>query len=154
MRRIEQEAANNEQQEVPMIVDDRPRLSLSDLPWDTVNIVFDFTQHELYKLFRLNRTFTRLINKRRKGLTFNYPDIPTNVFFKSLQKAQSNLQSLSVAVTIKFLKKREFEEIKFRPKMLRILDLRKFDVISETALTRMLDHSHKTLTTFKVSYKN
>ena len=53
-----------------MIVDTRPRLSLSDLPWDTVNIIFDYTDPIHYKLFRLNRTFTRLINKRRKGLSF------------------------------------------------------------------------------------
>ena len=46
------------------------RLSLSDLPWDTVGIIFDFTSKLDYNKFRLNRTFTRLINKRRKGLTF------------------------------------------------------------------------------------
>ena len=74
-----------------MIVDDKLKLSLSDLPWDTVNIVFDYTPHDLYKLFRLNRTFTRLINKRRKGLEFNLADIPPKVFFKALKVTQNTL---------------------------------------------------------------
>lgn len=48
----------------------KKKLSLSDLPWDTVGIIFDFTPQCFYKSFRLNKTFTRLINKRRKGLSF------------------------------------------------------------------------------------
>ena len=74
-----------------MILDCKRRLSLSDLPWDTIGIVFDYTPRDLYKLFRLNRTFTRLINKRRKGLAFNFPDIPTRIFFKALKNTQDTL---------------------------------------------------------------
>ena len=129
-----------------MIVDDGPKLSLSDLPWDTVSIVFDFTPHDLYKLFRLNRTFTRLINKRRKGIKFTHADIPPSVFYKSLTKAQDTLKSLRIEVMIKHIKKREFEDIRFRPKMLQVLDLKKFDIISETAIGRILDHSSRSLT--------
>ena len=68
-----------------MIVDDRKRLSLSDLPWDTVNMMFDYTPTDLYKLFRLNKTFTKLINKRRKGLEFNQAEIPPKVLYKALK---------------------------------------------------------------------
>ena len=42
----------------------------------------------------------------------------------------------------------------FRPKMLQVLDLKKFDVMTETALSRMIDHSSRSLTTFKISCKN
>ena len=59
---------------------DKRRLSLSDLPWDTVGIIFDFTPSFFYKSFRLNRAFTRLINKRRKGLTFRDKTILPDIF--------------------------------------------------------------------------
>jgi hypothetical protein len=65
------------------------RLSLSDLPWDTINIIMNFTQPSDYKLFRLNRTFTKLINKRRKALTFKLPEISPTIFFAMLKKNQA-----------------------------------------------------------------
>ena len=60
-------------------------LSLSDLPWDTVGIIFDFTPSGAYKQFRLNKTFTRLINKRRRGLTFKDKAILPDAFLKILK---------------------------------------------------------------------
>ena len=57
---------------------------MSDLPWDTVNIIFDFTPAGAYEKFRLNKTFTRLINKRRKGLTFRDKAILPDNFVKIL----------------------------------------------------------------------
>ena len=75
-----------------MVVDDyvtteeskKRKLSLSDLPWDTVNIIFDFTPTGAYNKFRCNRAFTRLINKRRKGLTFRDKNILPDAFVKIL----------------------------------------------------------------------
>ena len=75
-----------------MIVDDyvtteeskKRKLSLSDLPWDTVNIIFDFTPTGAYNKIRCNRAFTRLINKRRKGLTFRDKNILPDAFVKIL----------------------------------------------------------------------
>ena len=55
---------------------------------------------------------------------------------------------------MKFIKKKEFDEIMFRPRSLIVLDLRKFDLITETALARIIDSSSRSLTSFKVSYKN
>ena len=127
---------------------------MSDLPWDTVRIVFDYTPKELYKLFRLNKTFTRLINVRRKGLEFNLADIPPEVFFASLKNAQATLKSLKVLVNIKHIKKREFEQCTFRPACLVTVDLRKFDLISEIAMQRIIDHSRRTLQSFSVSSRN
>ena len=140
--------------EQEMIVDSKSRLSLSDLPWDTINIIFDYTETIHYRLFRLNRTFTKLINKRRKGLTFNQADIPTEVFFKSLAKAARTLKTLHVGVSIKFMKKTKFDEVLFRPKMLQVLDFKRFDIISENALSRIIEHSSKSLTSFTIGCKN
>lgn len=58
----------------------RRRVSFSDLPWDTVNIVFDFTQSCNLKQFRLNKTFARLVNKRRIGLSFRDKQILPETF--------------------------------------------------------------------------
>ena len=72
----------------PQLVDDSAmvehipcrKVSLSDLPWDCVGIVFDFTHPSQLKSFRLNRTFTRLVNKRRKGLSFKDKQILPETF--------------------------------------------------------------------------
>ena len=116
--------------------------------------MFDYTPKELYKLFRLNRTFTRLINVRRKGLSFNLADIPPEIFFQSLRNAQKTLKSLKVLVNIKHIKKRDLEHNLFRPTCLVTVDLRKLDLVSEIAMQRIIDHSRHTLQSFSVSSKN
>jgi hypothetical protein len=63
-------------------------VSLSDLPWDTVYIIFNFTPKDSYSLFRLNKTFTYLIEKRRTGLEFTDKDITPAIFFALLKKSQ------------------------------------------------------------------
>lgn len=87
----------------------RKPLSLSDLPWDTVNIIFDFTPKQAYKMFRLNKAFTRLINKRKKGLTFKDQSILPETFGEILKHNELALQELRVLVPIKRLKMTLFE---------------------------------------------
>ena len=80
----------------------RRRLSLSDLPWDTVGIIFDFTPSFFYKSFRLNRTFTRLINKRRKGLTFRDKTILPDIL-KQILCSNQTIKELRFLVPIQRL---------------------------------------------------
>jgi len=87
----------------------RKRLSLSDLPWDTVNMVFDYSLKEDYKLFRLNKTFTRLIDKRRSGLTFKQNQVTSRIFVSLLHKTMRTLKTLKIVCDLKCIKKREFE---------------------------------------------
>ena len=47
-----------------------------------------------------------------------------------------------------------FESFKYSPKCLQILDVKKLETISESAMIRMLMASGKTLQTFKMSYRN
>lgn len=141
-----------------MIVDDgavepRRKLSLSDLPWDTVNIIFDFTPKGLYHRFRCNRAFTRLINKRRRGLTFKDKDVLPDAFMKILVNNELSLRELHVMVQIKRLKIAAFEQCKFRPKSLQVLDIKKLENISEKALERILCSSSGSLETLKLSYR-
>ena len=42
----------------------------------------------------------------------------------------------------------------FRPSCLVTVDLRKFDLVSEIAMQRIIDHSRNTLQSFSVSSKN
>ena len=92
------------------------KLSLSDLPWDTVGIIFDFTPSFDYNKFRLNRTFTRLINKRRKGLTFRDKAILPETFGQILSNNQKTLRELRVLVPIKHLKQTMFDKFQFKPR--------------------------------------
>ena len=86
------------------------KLSLSDLPWDTVGIIFDFTPKFDYNKFRLNRTFTRLINKRRRGLTFRDKAILPETFGQILINNQRTLRELHILVPIKHLKQTMFDK--------------------------------------------
>lgn len=47
-----------------------------------------------------------------------------------------------------------FDSFKYSPKCLQVLDVKKLEIVSETAMTRMLMASGKTLKTFKMSYRN
>lgn len=128
-------------------------LSLSDLPWDTVNIIFDFTPKQEYKMFRLNKAFTRLINKRKKGLTFKDQSILPETFGEILKNNELRLQELRVLVPIKRLKMTLFESFQFRPRNLQVLDVKKIEVISEQAIQRMLTSCKNTLETVKLTYR-
>ena len=95
-----------------MIVDNLPekrRVSLTDLPWDTVGIIFDFTPSCEYKSFRLNKTFTRLINKRRRGLTFRDRTILPDSLKMILLNNQAHLKELRVMTLVKHLKMTAFD---------------------------------------------
>jgi len=85
-------------------IEQKKSLSLSDLPWDTMGIVFDFTPSFFYKSFRLNRTFTRLINKRRKGLTFRDKTILPDILKQILCGNQLGIKELRILVPIQRLK--------------------------------------------------
>ena len=86
------------------------------MPWDTVYIVFNFTPKENYNLFRLNRTFTKLIEKRRLGLTFSKPDITPSIFFELLKKSQQTLKFLKISANLKYIKPREFDDRMIKPR--------------------------------------
>ena len=129
-------------------------MSLSDLPWDTVGIIFDFTPSVAYKQFRLNKTFTRLINKRRKGLTFRDGAILPETLRQILCNNQIGLKELRVLVPIKRLRITLFDQFQYRPKSLQVLDLKKLETIGETAMSRILASSARTLHTVKLSYRN
>ncbi len=75
-----------------------------------MNIIFNFTMHEHYKLFRLNRTFARLINKRRKGLTFRLGEVSPTIFFGLLKQTTTSLKTLKIAANLKFIKKTQFDD--------------------------------------------
>lgn len=124
------------------------------MPWDTVYIVFNFTPKENYNLFRLNRTFTKLIEKRRLGLTFSKPDITPSIFFELLKKSQQTLKFLKISANLKYIKPREFDDRMIKPRQLIHLDLVCFNAIGETALSRIIDVSFKSLKSFKVKYSN
>jgi hypothetical protein len=64
-------------------------MSLSELPWDTIYIIFNFTPSDSYSIFRLNKTFTYLIEKRRTGLVFSKQDITPTIFFALLKKSSA-----------------------------------------------------------------
>lgn len=95
--------------EVKVLVPKRT-VSLSDLPWDTINIIIKFSQQSDYKLFRLNKTFTRLINKRRKGLNFKLAEISPAIFFSLLRQTQQQLVFLKIATNLKYIKKTAFDD--------------------------------------------
>lgn len=130
------------------------RLSLSDLPWDTVNIIINFSQHSDYRLFRLNKTFTRLINKRRRGITFKLAEISSTNFFSLLRQTDQQIHFLKIATTLKFIKKTSFEDSSLRFKTLRELDLSKLELISELAMTKIFMSASETLKTFRVTVRN
>lgn len=109
----------------------KKQVSLSDLPWDTVNIIFDFTPTQALKQFRLNKTFTRLINKRRVGLSFKDKSILPETFGQILRNNQLTLKELRVLVPIKYLKTTLFDSFKYSPKSLRLLDFKKLSIVSE-----------------------
>ena len=132
----------------------RRKLSLSDLPWDTVNIVFDFTPSAALKQFRLNKTFTRLVNKRRVGLTFRDKQILPETFGQILKNNQRTLKELYVLAPMARLRTTIFESFQFSPKCLRVLDIKKLEMISEKSMQRMLMASGHTLQTLKMSYRN
>lgn len=98
-----------------MIVDEssqevtKKKLSLSDLPWDTMGIIFDYTPQVFYRYFRLNKTFTRLINKRRKGLTFREKAIVPEILKHILQNNQTSIKELRFAVQIQRLRATAFD---------------------------------------------
>ena len=101
------------------------------MPWDTVYIVFNFTPKENYNLFRLNRTFTKLIEKRRLGLTFSKPDITPSIFFELLKKSQQTLKFLKISANLKYIKPREFDDRMIKPRQLIHLDLVCFNGIRD-----------------------
>ena len=107
-----------------------------------------------YHLFRVNKAFARLIERRRTGLLFKRPEITQRLFFNILQKSAPQIDTLIIAAHLKFIKRREFEKMMIRPRCLIILDLAKFDNINETTLGRLIDPSSRTLKVFKVSYRN
>jgi hypothetical protein len=94
-----------------------------------------------------------LINKRRYSLKFPIKDIPSRIFFQILLSSAPNIKQLSLCTKLNHVKKTEFDKFAFRPKKLLELDLSSFELISETALARIIDAASKTMTTFKVSYK-
>jgi hypothetical protein len=55
---------------------------------------------------------------------------------------------------MKYIKKKDFDNFTLRTKCLHELDLSKLELISDTALTRIIECSALTLKTFKVSVKN
>lgn len=113
--------------------------SLSDLPWDTIYVVFDFTPKEQYPSFRLNRTFTRLINKRRRSLCFKEAEVPPRVFQSLLKTCEPMLTSLQVKANLKFVKKRDLDSWQVRLRRLRDLDLSGFHAIPELTFARLIE---------------
>ena len=55
---------------------------------------------------------------------------------------------------MKYIKKKDFDSFPLRPKCLTELDLSKLELISDIALSRIIECSAFTLKTFKVSIKN
>ena len=83
----------------------RVKLSLAALPWDTVNIILDFTPKSLYPLWKLNRSITRLLMKRLQALNFNKPDVTEQVFFNVLKKYENTISHLQITTNLKQIKK-------------------------------------------------
>ena len=65
----------------------------------------------------------------------------------------SDIRSVTFGVKFNHIKKTEFDKFQFRPKQLLTLDLSRFENISETALSRIIDAAAKTLTNFNVNYR-
>lgn len=96
----------------------RRKLSFADLPWDTVGIVLDFSPKTLYPMFRLNRSITKLVNRRVTGLTFNKMDITETIFFAMLKKYSLITKTLQITQNLKQIKKASFDKVIVRPTQL------------------------------------
>jgi hypothetical protein len=67
--------AENESNEEMKVEESRERITLAKLNWDVLGIILDYTPRYLYKCLRFNKEFYRIINKRKRGLTFKQADI-------------------------------------------------------------------------------
>ena len=128
-------------------------LSLSSIPWDTINIIIDFTPKALYPMLRLNKSLTRLVQKRLIGLTFKLSDITEQTFVSTLSKDLTSLKSLCFFANLKQVKKTTFDKFPFRAPNLISLELISLNIISDTTLTKILTLCNHSLKKFRVSYR-
>ncbi len=76
-------------------------MTLSSIPWDTLNIIIDYTPKELFPLLRLNKQITKIVQKRLKGLTFKLNDVTEHTFFSLLSRGIPSLKHLAVTTTLR-----------------------------------------------------
>ncbi len=127
---------------------------MADLPWDTVGIMLDFCPKSLYPMFRVNRSITRLVDRRVTALTFSKGDITEQIFFAIAKKYAKTITQFNINSHLKQVKKASFDKIEVRPNKLICLNLVGFNNVGEVALSRLIDSSCNTLESFKISYRS
>lgn len=56
------------------------------MPFDLLRLVFDFLTNSDFKQLRVNKEFTRLIYRKKKGITFINREITVDMFRKIVSK--------------------------------------------------------------------
>lgn len=102
----------------------------------------------------MNKSITKLVDKRLVGLNFNKNDITEGVFFSTVKKYSHILRTLQVTCPLRQLKKASFDKCIVRPTQLLQLNLIGFNNLTEAALSRFIDSSMKSLESFRISYRN
>ena len=116
----------------------RRKLTLASIPWDTLNIIIDFTPKELYPLLRLNRQITKIVQKRLKGLNFKLNDVTEHTFFSLLSRGIPSLKHLAVTANLRQIKKSSFDKFPFKTPNLVSLEIVSLNQIGESALSRLI----------------